>query len=137
MKKRIIAVSTGMAAASLLTVGTLGIVSADSTTQAASTTTSTTNSVAVPRTVLHTQRLAAEAQVLKTTPAAVQSAKKGHTLSQLIKAAGMTRASYRQAVHSLVVSNLQALGYTQSQITAATTHNETRRHNKGSETASN
>ena len=83
---------------------------------------SSTNSKAIPRSVLKADRLQVVSQVLNTSTANVQAAEKNHTLKNLISQAGLTKQTFRQKVKADLISDLQSQGYSQQQINAALKH---------------
>ncbi|HVV66685.1 MAG TPA: hypothetical protein VHB72_01280 [Candidatus Saccharimonadales bacterium] len=78
----------------------------------------------IPRSIFSQERLDAEAQVLNTTTANVQTARKNHTLKQLISQAGLTPETFMQKLKSQLTSDLESKGYSQDQITIALQHKE-------------
>lgn len=106
-------VLTTVGASAALAGGVIGVASAQGT---ASGNISTSG---IPRTVWQQDRLEAVAQVLGTSTANVQSARKNHTLSQLVSGAGLTKQSFTQKVKSQLTTELKAQGYSQDQVTIA------------------
>ena len=95
-------------------IGSVGnaLVSADTSTNS-----KPANSIA--RYTVSYDRLAAEAEVLNTTPAQLENQLKTQTMAQIIKAAGFTKATFRQKVVAQLKTDLQNQGYSQTQINNA------------------
>ncbi len=98
----------GFTSATVIAAGSIGaIVSADSPT--------TTNSP-IPHSVIRSDRLTAESQVLNTSTDNIRSAMKDKTIKTLITNAGYTRSSFEQKVKSILDSELQNQGYSSTDI---------------------
>lgn len=76
----------------------------------------------IPRSVFKQERLTAESQVLNTSTENIQAAHKNKTLSQLIKAAGLTPKTYHQKLKAQLTSDLEGKGYSQDQVIIALQH---------------
>lgn len=85
----------------------------------AASTTTTSSRPGIARYTIRQDRLNAEAEVLNTTPTQLQSQLKTQTLQQIIQAGGFTKASFQQKVVAQLHTDLQAQGYSQSQINKA------------------
>jgi SOS response regulatory protein OraA/RecX len=89
----------------------------------ADTTTSTPQaSSSVMRSVLHGDQLQAMAAALNLTTAQVQAHLKAHDVKQVVASAGLTSDAYHQKVQAQLTSELQAQGYSQTQIANALQH---------------
>lgn len=113
--KKIAVIITGIAGAGALSLAGMGIASA-------ATNTGDIGKSGIPRSVFRQERLSAAAQVLNTTPANLQAARKDKTVSSLISNAGLTKKEFAQKVKTALISDLEAKGYSQDQITIALHH---------------
>ena len=77
-----------------------------------------------PPSVLKSERIDAEAQVLNTTPANIQTAIKNKTLKQLVTNAGLTRATFNQKLKAQLTTDLEAKGYTPAEVTSDLGHHK-------------
>jgi|GEM_PF-2429582 len=116
MKKKLSLMATTIMAVTLLGVAAAGAVSADAAAQG------NMGTSGIPRSVFQTERLDAVAKVLNTSPSNIQTAHKDKTISQLIKSAGLTKETFHEKVKAQLTADLQAQGYSQSQITIALQH---------------
>jgi len=73
----------------------------------------------IARYTIRQDRLSAEAEVLNTTPSQLENQLKTQTMAQVIKAAGLNKATFRQKVKTQLQTDLQNQGYSQSQINKA------------------
>lgn len=114
---RLKTIGASLALAGVVAAGGVGIASAAGTH-------SNTNvgSSGIPRSVFRQERLDAVAEVLNTSTSNVQTARHDHTLKQLITNAGLTKKTFDQKVKAQLTSDLEAKGYSQSQITIALQH---------------
>ena len=115
--------------AAVIAGGTVGLVSA----AAPTTKSGNIGTSGISRTTFRQEKLDAEATVLGTTTANIQTARKDKTLAQLISNAGLTKVTFRTKVKAQLTTDLLGLGYTQDQITIALQHREIVRfhhHNK-------
>lgn len=104
--------------AAVIAGGTVGLVSAATPSSASG----NIGTSGISRTTFRQEKLDAEATVLGTTTANVQSARKDKTLEKLISNAGLTRATFRAKVKAQLTADLLGLGYSQDQITIALQH---------------
>jgi hypothetical protein len=81
----------------------------------------------IPNSIMHTERLSAEASVLKTTTSDVQAAHKAKTMKQLVTSAGLTEKTYHKALKTQIDKDLEAKGYSATEI-KATLHKEHHHH---------
>jgi hypothetical protein len=116
MNKRIVVMS--VAGVSVAAVSTFGIVSAAPSHMAST----TIGSSGISRTVFREERLAASAEVLNTSTANVQAAHKAKDVSTLITNAGLTKKTFQQKLKAELTSDLEAKGYSQTQVTIALQH---------------
>jgi hypothetical protein len=89
------------------------VASADSTSAAAPTSSS------IARSVLHADQLQAMGGALNMSTAQVQTHLKAHDLKQVVAASGLSADTYHQKVQAQMKSELQAQGYSQTQIDSA------------------
>ncbi len=102
------------------TAGATSITGTSSTSSTAHSSQSTTSTI--PRSIMHSQQLKAEAEVLNTSTSNIQAAHKGKTFKKLLSAAGMTRQEFMKKVAQQIQSDLEAMGYSQSQIIITKQH---------------
>jgi hypothetical protein len=98
-----------------------GVASADS-----ATTSNTQPSSSIARSVVHDDQLKAMASVLNLTTAQIQIHLKTHDLQQVVADTGLTGSTYHQKVQTQLESELQAQGYSQTQIDSAAQHYQQR-----------
>jgi hypothetical protein len=106
MRKKIIVPAISLMAAAMVPFAAISITNADAQT------------TAITPSVYRSERLEAVAQVLKTTPAAVQTAAKDKTLKELVSNAGLTKTTFRKDVKSQLTTDLENMGYSQAEITS-------------------
>jgi hypothetical protein len=110
---------TTLVGSSLLAASALSITNADATSSGAG---ADVGKSGITRTVFRNDRLEAEAQVLNTTTAQLQSAHKDKTMAQLIANAGLTKQSFHAKVKAQLTTDLENQGYSQDQVTIALQH---------------
>ena len=88
----------------------------------ANTSSSQSSTSFIPRAVMHSQQLKAEATVLNTTTNNIQAAHKSKTFKKLLSAAGMSRKVFMVKVAQQLQIALEAMGYSQSQIIITKQH---------------
>lgn len=76
----------------------------------------------IPRVVFRQEKLAATAQVLNTTTANVQSARKAKTFAQMVSKDGLTKKAFTKKYKAQLTIDLEAKGYSSSQVTTALKH---------------
>lgn len=106
-----------LAGATTLIAGGMGVASAASTHK----NTNVGNS-GIPRSVFKVEKLTAKAEVLNTSTANVQAAHQNKSFKTMLSNAGLTKAEFNQKVNQQVTSDLEKLGYTDQQISAALNH---------------
>lgn len=124
-----------VASAGVLSLGAFGIVSAATPYSATTPTTknTTVGKSGIPRTTFMQDRLDAVAQVLHTSTANVQTARKNKTVSQLITSTGLTKKTFGEKVKTQLTTELEGQGYSQDQVIIALQHRailRLRHHNK-------
>jgi hypothetical protein len=119
MSKHLKMIAGGVVGSGLIVASTIGAVSADSHNASGN-----VGSSGIPRSVFKQERLDAASQVLNTTTANVQAAHKNKTFAQLVSQAGLTKKTYHQKLKTQLTTDLEAQGYSQSQITIALQHRE-------------
>jgi hypothetical protein len=87
-----------------------------------STSSNSQSSSAIGRSVVHADQLQAMAQALNMTPAQVQTHLKAHDVKQVVANAGLSADAYHQKVQAQLKNELQAQGYSQTQIDNAIQH---------------
>jgi SOS response regulatory protein OraA/RecX len=110
-------IATTLTATGIIAATSIGIVSADSTN-------TNVGSSTIPKTVFHQERLQAASEVLNTSTSSIQTARKDHTVKQLISSAGLNDKEYAQKLKTQLSSDLEAKGYSQSDITIALQHHK-------------
>jgi 3-hydroxyacyl-CoA dehydrogenase len=108
-------IAGGLVGSGIIAASAIGAVSAD----ASNTNVGTSG---IPRTIFKQERLEAASQVLNTSTTNIQSAHKDKTFSQLVSKAGLTKKTYSVKLKSQLTSDLEAKGYSQSQVTIALQH---------------
>ena len=86
----------------------------------------------IPASVLKTERIDAEAQVLHTTPSAIQAASSKKSLNQLVQEAGMTKATFKQKLRAQLATDLEAAGFNKEEIAALSGKHKISGHYRGS-----
>ena len=117
MKQQLKIVTLVLASGGVITASAIGAVSAD-------TKSGNVGSSGIPRSVFKQERLEAVSQVLNTSTANIQAAHKNKTFSQLVSQAGLTQKTYREKLKTQLVSDLEAKGYSQDQMTIALQHKQ-------------
>lgn len=115
--KKLLVIAASVAGSGLLLVSGFGIASAATNTNSGNVGTS-----GITRTVFREERQDAVAQVLNTTTANVQAARKNKTFGSLITNAGLTKKTFAQKLKTQLTSDLESKGYSQDQITIALQH---------------
>ncbi len=121
--KKIMYIIVGFVGAAILISGTVGIVMA----AVISPKLPDIGSSQIPKTVYRQEKIAAEAQVLKTSVLNVQNAVKNKTLKQLVTSEKLTSKQFRREVNSAFTADLQSRGYSQDQIIIAKQHKQIER----------
>ena len=104
----------GLSSAAVIAAGSIGVASAATNHNNVNVGTS-----GIPKTVFRQEKLDASAQVLNTTTANVQAAHQNKAFRTLITNAGLTKQTYQQKLQTQLTTDLEGLGYTQQQVTAA------------------
>lgn len=108
-------IAASLLSAAFVSTGTVGIVSAATTHNNSG----NIGKSSIPKTVFRRDKLEAEAAVLNTTTANIQSAHSNKDLKKLITSAGLTKQTFSAQLKVKLTSELEAQGYDQSQITIA------------------
>ncbi len=117
MKKSLL-VTASLLGSGIIAATSIGVVAA------APNSTANVGTSGIPRTVFQQEKQDAVAEVLNTTTANVQAARKDHTLKQLISNAGLTPKTFAQKVKTQLTTDLEAKGYSQEQVTIALQHKQ-------------
>jgi hypothetical protein len=108
--------ATSLAAVAMVSVGTIGVVSAATPSAVKN---PNVGSSDIPKAAFKEERLDAVAEVLNTTTANVQTARSNKDMKQLISSAGLTRKTFSEKVKAELTTDLESKGYSQDQITIA------------------
>jgi len=104
----------GLSSAAVIAAGSIGVASA-----ATNHNNVNVGSSGIPKTVFKQEKLDASAQVLNTTTSDVQAAHKNKTFKTLLSNAGLTKQTYEQKLQAQLTTDLEGLGYTQTQVNTA------------------
>jgi len=113
-------ITTFVVGAGIVPLALTGLVNAD------------TPSSSIPSSVLKTERVDAEAQVLHTTPSAIQAASSKKALEKLVEESGMTKETFKQKLQAQLAIDLEAAGFTNEEIAALSGKHRISGHYKGS-----
>lgn len=122
MKKRLLVGGLSLIGLGLVPVMAISVASA-----ATPSTTTTAPKTKIAASAFRDEKLQAKATVLNSTTTAVQAAEKAKTMPQLLSTAGLSKQQFHQKVKAQLEADLQAKGYTSSEIKTAI-HNHKQHH---------